>query len=57
MLDVENKQKNLGATNKIQFEKYLSQAETGLKNDECFNLLDRLTYQVKLTPFGTAFYH
>ncbi|GAA9745499.1 hypothetical protein VN0142_10460 [Helicobacter pylori] len=51
--------KNLGVTNKIQFEKYLSHAETELKNDKCFKkitYLDRLTYQVRLTPISVALY-
>ncbi len=37
--------KNLGVTNKIQFEKYLSWAETELKNDECFK---KITYLIAL---------
>ncbi len=45
MLDVKKRTKNLDATNKIQFEKYLSQAETELKNDECFK---KITYLIAL---------
>ncbi len=35
--------KNLGVTNKLQFEKYLSQAEIELKNNECFK---KITYLI-----------